>query len=67
MSRCSAVKKIQNELATSQVKLSHQCFIKIALTLHFLAKQGFALGGYNSDNDSNFIQTLKFRAKDILQ
>ena len=40
---------------------------KIVQTLQFLARQGLALRGDNSDNDSNFIQTLKLRAKDISQ
>ena len=32
-----------------------------------LWRQGLALRGNNGDDDSNFIQTLKLRAKDILQ
>ena len=33
----------------------------------FLAKQELAISENNSDDDSNFIQTLKLRAKDIPQ
>ena len=39
----------------------------IVETLQFLARQGLALCGDNSDDDSNFMQTLKLHAKDILQ
>ena len=36
-------------------------------TLQFLARQELTLRGDNSDDDSNFIQALKLRAKDIPQ
>ena len=40
---------------------------KIVETLQFLERQGLALRGDNSGDDSNFIQTLKRLAKDIPQ
>ena len=49
------------------MKLNCRCFVKIVETLQFLTRQGLALQRDNSDDDSNFIQTLKLRAKDIPQ
>ena len=58
---------MQNESTASQMELNHRCLVKIVETLQFLAIQGLALRGDNSDDDSNFIQTLKRRGKDIPQ
>ena len=60
------VKEMQNRSTASQMELNRRCFVKILETLQFLARQGLVLGGDNSDDNSNFIRTLK-RAKDILQ
>ena len=37
------------------------------LRLQFLARQGLAFCGDKSDDDSNFMQTLKLGSKDIRQ
>ena len=50
---------MQHESTSSQIELNRRCFVKIVETLLFLARQGLALRGDNSDNDSKFIQTLK--------
>ena len=42
-----------------------RCFLKILETLQFLGRQGLALRGDENDDDSNFIQLLKLRSKDI--
>ena len=57
---------MENESTTSQMELNRRCLVKIVETLQFLARQGLALRGDNSD-DSNFMQTLKLRVKDIPQ
>ena len=49
------------------MELNRRCLVKIVETLQFFARQRSTLCGNNSDDDSNFIQTLKFRAKDIPQ
>ena len=50
----------------NQLLVRWRCLVKIVETLQFLARQGLAPCGDNSDGDSNFMQTLKLRAKDIL-
>ena len=67
VSRCGDVKEMQNESIVSQMELNCRRFLKIIETLQFLARKGSSLLGDNSDDDSNLIQTLKLRAKDILQ
>ena len=54
---------MQNESTASKIELNRRCLVKIVETL----VQGLALRGDNSYDDSNFIQTYKFRAKDIPQ
>ena len=61
--QCGDVKEMQNESTASQMELNRQCLVKIVET--FLARQGLAIRGDNSDDDSNFRQTLKLRAKGI--
>ena len=63
---CGDVKEMQNESTASPMELN-RCLVKIVETLQFLARQGLAFRGDNSDNDSNFMQTLKLLAKDIPQ
>ena len=65
--QCGDVTEMQNESTASQMALNRRCLEKIVETLQFLARQGLALRGDNSDDDSSFIQTLKLRAKDIPQ
>ena len=65
--QCGDVKEMQNESTASQMELNRRCLVKIVETLQFLARQGLALRGDNSDDDSNFIQTLKLFAKGIPQ
>ena len=57
---------MENESTTSQMELNRRYLVKIVETLQFLARQGLALRGDNSD-DSNFMQTLKLLVKDIPQ
>ena len=54
---------MQNESTASKMELNRRCLVKIVETL----VQGLALRVDNSYDDSNFIQTLKLRAKDIPQ
>ena len=42
---------------------NRRCFAKIIESLQYLARQGLAIRGDN-DEESNFIQLLKLRAKD---
>ena len=49
------------------MELNRRCLANIVETLQFLARQGLALRGDNSDDIWNFIQALKLRAKDIPQ
>ena len=65
--QCGDVKEIQNESTACQIKLNRRCLVKIVETLQLLARQGLAGRGDNSDDDSNFIQTLKYSATDIPQ
>ena len=65
--QCGDVKEMQNEATATQMELNRRCLVKIVETLQFLARQGLALCWDNSDDDSNFTQTLKLRAKDIPQ
>ena len=65
--QCDDIKEMQNESTASQMELNRRCLVKIVETLQFLARQGLVLRGDNRDDDSNFIQTLKVRAKDIPQ
>ena len=53
--QCGDVKEMQNELTASQIELSRRYLAKIVETLHFIASEGLALRGDNSDVDSNFI------------
>ena len=46
---------MQNKSTASQMELNRQCLVKIFETLRFLARQGLAPRGDNSDDDSNFI------------
>ena len=56
---------MQNKSTASPRELHRRCLVKIVETLQFLERQGLTLQGDNSDDHSNFIQTLKLRAKDI--
>ena len=64
---CGDVEEMQNESTTSHMELDRRCLVKTVETLQFLARQGLVFREDNSDADSNFIQNLKLRAKDILQ
>ena len=65
--QCWDIKEMQNESTASQMELNRRCLVKIVETLQFLAREGLALCGDNSDDDSNFMQTLKLLSKDIPQ
>ena len=54
MPQCGDVKEMQNQSTASQIELNHRCFVNIVETLQFLARQGLALCGNNSEDDSNF-------------
>ena len=47
----------------AKMKENRQCLIKIIGSLQYLGRQGLALRGDQSDEDSNFIQLLKLRSK----
>ena len=47
---CSEVKKMQNESTASHMELNCRCLANIVETLQFLARQGLALRGDNSDD-----------------
>ena len=53
--QCGNVEEMQNESTASQMELNRRCLVKIVETLQFLARQGLALRGDNSGDDSNFI------------
>ena len=46
---------------------NRKCLIKIIETIQFLGRQGLALRGDESDENSNFMQLLKLRSKDFLK
>ena len=45
--------------------LNRRCLVNIVENLQSLARQGLAPRIDNSDDDSNFMETLKLRAKDF--
>eukprot|EP00117_Sycon_ciliatum_P008412 scpid101383/ scgid11122/ Zinc finger MYM-type protein 1 len=47
-----------------QKEENRKCFLKIVSNLQFLARQGLALHGDGSEEDSNFMQVLKLRGQD---
>ena len=47
----------------AKMKENRQCLIKIIESLQYLGRQGLALRGDQSDEDSNFVQLLKLRSK----
>ena len=47
---CGEVKKMQNESTASHMELNRRCLANIVETLQFLARQGLALRGDNSDD-----------------
>ena len=47
----------------AKMKEKRQCLIKIIESLQYLGRQGLALRGDQSDEDSNFVQLLKLRSK----
>ena len=49
----------------AKTKENRQCLIKIIESLQYLGRQGVALRGNRSDEDSNFMQLLKLRNKDF--
>ena len=53
--QCGGFKEMLNESTASQIKLNRRCLVEIIETLKFLARQGLALRGDNSEDDSNFI------------
>ena len=65
--QCADVIEMQNKSTTSQMKSNCWCSVKTVETLQFLARQQLALHGDNTGDDANFIETLKFHAKDIPQ
>lgn len=43
---------------------NRKMFLKIVSTIRFLSRQGMALQGDGNDEDSNFLQLLRFKAED---
>ena len=50
----------------ASMKEIRRCFIKIIESLRFLARQGIAMQGH-IDFQSNFLQLLSMRSKDVKQ
>ena len=60
---CGNVVEMMSETARATMEENRQCLITIIECLQFLARQGLAFQG-NTEEESNFLQLLKLRAKD---
>ena len=65
--QCGNIQEMTIEKVKSNMQENRKCLIKIIETIQFLGRQGFALRGDESDENSNFIQLLKLRSKDFLK
>ena len=63
--KCGDVREMMSREEASRMELNRQCLMKIIETLQFIGRQGLALRGDSDDEDSNFIQLLKLRGKDV--
>lgn len=62
---CGNVSEMMDKAVKDNMMEDRRCFLKVLETLQFLGRQGIALRGDESDADSNFIQLLKLRSKDV--
>ena len=62
---CGNILEMTSHAVEKNMVENRRCFLKILETLQFLGRQGLALRGDENDDDSNFIQLLKLRSKDI--
>ena len=63
--KCGNVRQMTNENLKIKMAENRKCLLKIIETLQFLGRQGPALRGKENDENSNFWQLLKVRAKDF--
>ena len=63
--KCGNVREMTNENLKIKMAENRKCLLKIIETLQFLGHQGLALRGKENDENSNFWQLLKLRAKDF--
>lgn len=63
--QCGNIQEMTSEKMKSNMQENRKCLIKIIEILQFLGRQGLALRGDQSDENSNFMQLLKLRSKDF--
>lgn len=63
--KCGNVKEMTSDQVKKDMQENRNCLLKIIETLQFLGRQGLALRGEGSDENSNFLQLLKLRCKDF--
>ena len=61
---CGNVLEMSSDAAKKTMESNRICFIKVIESLQYLARQGMAMQG-DTDDESNFIQLLKLRGKDL--
>ena len=64
---CGNVVEMSNESMKAGMKDNRKCLMKIFETLQFLGRQRLALRGEENYENSNFIQLLKLRRKDLVK
>ena len=65
--QCGNIQEMTSEKIKSNMQENRKFLIKIIETIQFLGRQGLALRGDESDENSNFMQFLKLRSKDFLK
>ena len=63
--QCGNIQEMTSKKIKSNMQENPKCLIKIIETIQFLGRQGLALRGDKSDKNSNFMQLLKLRSKDL--
>lgn len=63
--QCGDILEMTSEKIKSNMEDNRKCLLKIIETIQFLGRQGLALRGDTSDENSNFMQLLKLRCKDF--
>lgn len=63
--RCGNIQEMTSEKIKSNMQENRKCLLKIIEIIQFLGRQGLALRGDESDENSNFMQLLKLRCKDF--
>ena len=62
---CGNIHELTDQAVKSNMTKNRRCLITVLETLQFLGRQGLALRGDASEDESNFIQLLKLRNKDF--